>query len=135
MRLRKDFENLVRRFQKESMSNKVDMMNVFKDSLVFFESIKEALREANHEEKKEIMKLMGEMHEFLRLEAKKIAARAGLTEEQMQNFAQNPDNFNPVQWKALENIKDKLAVSAQEVKEIINPEAAAKEKKLNRPTP
>jgi hypothetical protein len=129
MRLRKEFDNLVSRFQKESKATNVDMMNVFRDSLVFFESIKEALKEANQEEKKEIMKLMGEMHEFLRLEAKKIAARAGLTEDQLQNFAENPDNFNPVQWKALENIKNKLAHSAQEVKEIINPEAAAQAKK------
>lgn len=129
MRLRKEFDNLVSRFQKESKASKVDMMNVFRDSLIFFESIKEALKGADHEEKKEIMKLMGEMHEFLRIEARKIAARAGLTEDQLQSFAENPDNFSPGQWKALEAIKNKLADSAQEVKEIINPEAAAKTKK------
>ncbi|MBM3208053.1 MAG: hypothetical protein FJZ57_05540 [Chlamydiae bacterium] len=129
MRLRKEFEKLVNRFEKESKSSKVDMMNVFRDSLMFFESIKEALKEADLEEKKEIMKIMGEMHDFLRVEARKIAARAGLTEDQLQSFAENPSNFSPGQWKALEAMKNKLADSAQEVKEIINPEAAAKSKK------
>lgn len=124
MRIREDFVKLMERFEKESnkQGGKIDLLELFKESLRLFEKLKDILGSCSEEEKKEVFAVMAEMHQFLLKESKKIAERSGMSEDQLLRFSENPDNFTPNQWKALEVIKVKLNDTAKDLTKIIRKE-------------
>ena len=77
MQIRKDFNNLMEKFQRESAKNgRVDLMELFKDAIRIFDKLKESLKDCSEDEKKELFDLMAEMHQFLQSETKKIAEKS-----------------------------------------------------------
>ncbi|NDD58052.1 MAG: hypothetical protein EBZ47_02210 [Chlamydiae bacterium] len=124
MNIRDELSGLISKFQKEaSKGGRVDLLALFKDSLILFEKMKDVLSRCSEEEKKEVFQVMNELHQFLVSESRKIAERSGLSEEQIMRFAENPDNFSAGQWKALEVIKNKLGETAKEMSNLIKPNA------------
>jgi len=120
MQIRKDFNNLMQKFQRESAKNgRVDLMELFKDAIRIFDKLKDALKDCSEEEKKELFQVMGEMHQFLQSETKKIAEKSGMNEEQLLRYSENPDNFSPSQWKAMEVVKIKLNETGKELTDIV----------------
>lgn len=120
MHLREDFNRLMEKFQREgSKKGKANLLELFKESLRLFEKLKETLANCSEEEKKQVFEVMAEMHKFLMQETKKIAERSGMSEDQLLRFSENPDNFSPSQWKALEVIKQKLDQTGKEVAGLI----------------
>ena len=120
MDIRKDFNNLMQKFQRESAkSGRVDLMELFKDSITIFDKLKEALKDCSEEEKKELFALMAEMHQFLQQETKRIAEKSGMNEEQLLRYSENPDNFSPAQWKAMEVVKIKLNETGKELTDVV----------------
>lgn len=123
MHLREDFQRLMDKFQNEgSKRGKADLLELFKESLRLFEKLKDTLATCSDEEKKQVFEVMAEMHKFLMQETKKIAEKSGMSEEQLLRFSENPDNFSPSQWKALEVIKQKLDQTGKEVASLIRKE-------------
>lgn len=120
MRIKDDFKNLMERFEKESnKKGKIDLLDLFKESLKLFEKLKDTLATCSKEEKKQVFEVMAEMHQFLLQETRKIAERTGMSEEQLLRFAENPDNFSASQWKALEVIKIKLDETAKDLSHLV----------------
>ena len=120
MDIRNDFNNLMQKFQRESAkSGRIDLMELFKDSIRIFDKLKDALKDCSEEEKKELFALMAEMHQFLQQETKKIAEKSGMNEEQLLRYSENPDNFSPAQWKALEVVKIKLNETGKELTDVV----------------
>ena len=118
--LKREFEKLKMRFQKEvARADHFDLPSLFKDSLVLFDRLKHELKTCKPEEKQKIVELLAELQGFLTQETRKIAARSGMTEEQLARFAENPDNFSPEQWKSMQTVKEKLSKRGQELKEAI----------------
>lgn len=120
MQIRDEFNRLMNKFRQsvESKSSP-NLVELFKDSLRLFERLKEMLTYSNEEEKKEILKMMAEMHDFLGSETKKLAEKTGMSEDQMLRFAENPDNFTPEQWRTLEMVRDRLGRTANEMSRLV----------------
>ncbi len=120
MHIRDEFSKLMSKFKRSVDSqSSPNLPELFKDSLLLFEKLKELLSTCSEEEKKEILKLMAEMHEFLASSTKRLASQTGLSEEQMLLFAENPDNFTPEQWKTLELIRKRFTKTAGEMAELL----------------
>ncbi|EPP34711.1 hypothetical protein CP10139811_0742 [Chlamydia ibidis] len=49
-----------------------------------------------------------------------ILQKTGMTREQMEVFASNPDNFSPEEWLALENIRTSCEEYKKETEALIN---------------
>ena len=120
MDIRKEFYAFIEKFKKESArAGKVDLLELFKDSLKLFEKLKYALETCSEDDKKMIFDLVNEMHKFLMQETQKIVEKTGMTEDQLSRFSENPDNFSSSQWKALELVKNELDQTAKELTTII----------------
>ena len=52
--------------------------------------------------------------------SQEILRQTGMTKEQMEVFANNPDNFSPEEWLALENIRASCNEYKKETEAIIN---------------
>ncbi|WP_348663479.1 hypothetical protein [Chlamydia vaughanii] len=52
--------------------------------------------------------------------SQEILRQTGMTKEQMEVFANNPDNFSPEEWLALENIRSSCDEYKKETEAIIN---------------
>ncbi|AHK63650.1 hypothetical protein BOKEGFJH_00772 [Chlamydia avium] len=52
--------------------------------------------------------------------SQEILRQTGMTREQMEVFANNPDNFSPEEWLALENIRASCDEYKKETEAIIN---------------
>lgn len=52
--------------------------------------------------------------------AKEILAQTGMTQEQMEVFANNPDNFSPEEWQALEDIRASCSEYRKETEALID---------------
>jgi ClpP class serine protease len=128
MKLREEFTKLMEKFKRgvESQSNP-NLPELFKDSIQLFERLKDMLAQSNEQEKKEIIKLMAEMHDFLSRETKKLAEKTGLSEDQMLRFAENPDNFSAEQWRTLELIRARLNKTATEMAGLVKKKSLSDE--------
>lgn len=51
--------------------------------------------------------------------SQEILQQTGMTREQMEVFANNPDNFSPEEWRALENIRSSCNEYKKETEELI----------------
>ena len=81
------------------------------------------------------MGLLSEMQQFLAGETKKIAARSGMTEDQLARFAENPDNFSPEQWKSMQTVKAKITERGQQLKKVIQKDMEEKAAQKPKKTP
>ncbi|SYX08495.1 hypothetical protein C834K_0003 [Chlamydia poikilotherma] len=52
--------------------------------------------------------------------SQEILQQTGMTKEQMEVFANNPDNFSPEEWLALENIRSSCNEYKKETEVLIN---------------
>lgn len=93
----------------------VNLHEVVREYLAFFEELKERLKSAGPEEKKQLFFLMNEMYTKMLAESQKIAQRSGLTEEQLLQLSENPNNFSQEQWQLLQETKKNLSTVSKEI--------------------
>jgi hypothetical protein len=106
--LRDEFNQLMALFQAAAEGNPVNMEEIFKQSLTFFEKLKAQMSHGSQEDKMKAVQMMTQMYEQMMAETKKIAQRAGMTEEQLTEFAKNPANFSKEQWEKFQSSKGQI---------------------------
>ncbi len=117
--LRDDFNQLLKLFQEGAEGKLPNLEEVFSQSLEFFKHLKEQMQKGTPEEKQEAIKMMGELYTQMMAQTKKITEKSGLTEDQLLNFAENPANFTPEQWKAIQDSKQKISEASQDLSKVI----------------
>lgn len=139
--LQDEFDQLMGLFQSAAEGKPVNMEAIFKQSLTFFEKLKEQMSEGSQEDKMRAIQMMTKMYEQMMVETKKIAARAGMTEEQLAEFAKNPANFSKEQWEKFQLSKGEIEHIGEEIignlkKEEKGVSAVKKESKVHKiPSP
>jgi hypothetical protein len=113
--LRDEFNRLMALFQEASEGKPINLEEVFKQSLHFFEQMKDQMATGTQEDKIEAMKLMTEMYTQMMAASKRIAEVSGMTEEQLAAFAENPANFTPEQWSAIQASRDQIARAGKDL--------------------
>ncbi len=106
--LKDEFNRLMKLFHEASEGKSINLEEVFSQSLQFFEHLKDQIAHGSLEDKKAAMQMMSDMYTQMIAESKRISERSGMSEEQLVSFAENPANFTPEQWKAIQASKEKI---------------------------
>lgn len=108
-------QKLVSFFQNIEQGKKVNLNEVVKEYLLFFEELRERLQSATPEEKRQLFLIMNDIYAKMLAESQKLAQRSGLSEEQLLQLAENPNNFSQEQWELLQNTKKSLAETSRDI--------------------
>jgi hypothetical protein len=84
------------------------MQDLVGESIKAFEGILAKLDSPDEEEKKNALKEMEQMKAIMEEQAEKALEKAGLNKDSLGDFINNPDNFSPEEWLALQNAKTDL---------------------------
>lgn len=131
--MEQEFQDLINMFSKVSEGKVGNVADVVKESLGFFDKIKDAMKNASPEDKLKLTAELNQMHATLQEQAKGIYAKIGMTEEQVLALADKPQLFAPDQWNAIQEAKQQLVKSGQDINKMMTQqpteaEAPAKEK-------
>ena len=132
MDLHDELEQLKTRFQYEiSKKGRSNLTVVMQDTIRVFEGFKAALIQCKDvEERDQLIAMTKELQAFLALQSKQIAEKEGISEEQLRAQGENPNNYSPAEWRALEAMKSRIAEGGQEIRE-----SAIRHKQGTRPNP
>ena len=117
--LKDEFNHLMALFREGAEGKKVNLHQLFSESLAFFEHLKEEFQQASPEERAEVLQMMTAMHREIIEESKKIMKTSGLTEEQLLSFAENPSNFTPEQWKEFQESKSQIHKAGMDLVKVV----------------
>lgn len=106
--LQDEFDRLIELFQAASDGKDVDLEEVFRQSVGFFEHLKERIAKGTPEEKLQAIHLMTQMYQKMQAETGKIAKNSGMSEQQLMDYAKNPSNFSPEQWENFQASQSQL---------------------------
>lgn len=110
-----EFKKLIDFFSLESDDKAKNLEGVFDDASVFLDRFKEVFQSGTMEEKQEFMGKIMELQSKIKEETNKLCETSGLSEEQVMQFAMNPDNFPKEQWDLINRSKEKLESKAQDI--------------------
>jgi hypothetical protein len=113
--MKEEYKRLFDLFSMSREGKEVDLNEVLRESLVFFDQIKETFKDGTEEDKKEMMKVMNEMYQKLMSETKFLAEKSGMSEEELYHYTENPNNFDPEQWKTMQETKKKMFESGRQI--------------------
>lgn len=125
MEIRKQFNKLYRHFSEQGKGTKVNFEQMMADTMEFFEQVQLELQEGSPEEKKELLEMMEKMYQKLNEESERISEEAGMSEEELMAYSENPDNFTPMQWMLLEHTKKSMKKSGRQITRLLSGEKKA----------
>jgi hypothetical protein len=115
-----DIEDLKGQIRKSiDQGSKERIAALLQQSFALCETIKEAVKTAGEKEKQELSQAMAGFREFLATETVRLSKKMGMTEDQMLQKRENPENFSKEQWMTLQAIKKKFSSKTKEIKEAV----------------
>jgi hypothetical protein len=117
--LRDDYNQLLKLFREGAEGKVPNLDAIFSQSVEFFNHLKSQIESGTPDEKQEAMKMMSDLYTQMMAETTKIAEKSGLSEEQLAAYAENPSNFTPEQWKAIQDSKQKIGQAGQDLAHVI----------------
>jgi len=124
-----EFKKILNFFEM-STEDKADKLDaVFEETSVFLERFKHVFETGTPEEKKAMIEKVMELQTRLKGEMTKLTETSGLTEEQIMQFAMNPENFKEGQWDAIERSRKKIEGQAQDIAKTIRKQVGEEEGK------
>lgn len=73
-----------------------------------FEYLMEQMQSSDEEVRKKAFAQADELRNSLETQAEKVLEQSGLNYKDLENFAQNPDNFDEEEWTALQGAREEL---------------------------
>ena len=131
-----EYERIMEFFNLSPEEKEERLQEVFEDSVEYFERFKHIMMNGTPEEKKEAVEHVMNMKKRIEAETKKICDKTGMTEEQLAQFSNDPKNFSPGQWEAIENAKKKLDKGVGDIKKAASgaaPEAGQAQEGAEKP--
>lgn len=105
---KEEYEKLIRLIEERG-----NMEAILKEAVTFFEALRKTFPDASPEHKQEIIQMMSHLKAKLAEIAKKTAEEAGMSQEDLTAYAENPNNFTPDQWRMVQESKRKLYDTAR----------------------
>ena len=120
MKISEDVQALMDKLEKGvDAGGKTNVLRLLSEVLELFDQLKQILPTTNAAERQEIFTAMGTMHAFLQQQTRRLSDASGLSEQQLAQFAENPDNFTKEQWNLLLEVKGKMGEQAKELKQVM----------------
>lgn len=117
--LKDEFNRLSQLFHGAAEGKEVNLEEVFKESLQFFEHLKEQIATGTSEDKMQAIQMMTQMYQQMMAETKRITEKSGMSEEQLAAFAENPANFSKQQWDSLQASRQQIQDVGQDIAKVI----------------
>ncbi len=114
-----EYNNLMGSFAKLASGETANLEGVFKQVFAFFEALNGKLKTGSEEEKKEAMMMMNQMYQQMLQYSKQISEKTGMSEEQLATYAENPSNFSPEQWEAMQEVRKKMFTAGQNLAKLM----------------
>lgn len=111
-----EYERIMEFFNLSPEEKEERLQEVFEDSVEYFERFKHIMINGTPEEKKQAVERVMSMKKRIEEETKKICEKTGMTEQQLAQFSNDPKNFSPGQWEAIESAKKKLDKGVGDIK-------------------
>jgi hypothetical protein len=130
--LKDELEQLLKLFREGAEGKLSSLEEVFTKSVDLFNHLKEQMQNGTPEEKQEAAKIMGEVYTQMMKTTQEITEKSGLSEDQLLSFAENPANFTPEQWAAIQESRQKISQAGQDLAKVIEGQgssASSQEKK------
>ena len=105
MGLKEEYKDLFGFFDKDPKEKAENFAQTLQQSLEFSEKMKEKLLKGTEEEKKEVMSLLEELKEQLASQTKDILNQVGLSEEELNAYMENSENFSPEEWNTIQDVR------------------------------
>ena len=120
MGFREEVEDLKGQIRKSvAVNDKEQVGELLKQAFTLCETIRDVLQTSNEVEKKAMTGIMGDFKLFLAEESGKLSKKMGLTEEQLANYNENPENFSKEQWMVMQAIKKRFSAKTKEIRNVI----------------
>lgn len=110
---KEEYNRLLQMLENCLNMDKVNLEDILKESVVFFETLRQEFPKASKDERDEMIQMMNHLHNKLQEVSKKTAEKAGMSEEDLSAYAENPSNFTPEQWEVVQASKRQLYDSAR----------------------
>ncbi len=103
-----EFKRIMAFFNLSPEEKEGHLQEVFEESFAYFERFKHLIETGTLEEKKEAVERALALKKKIEEETKQILEKTGMSEEELVQFSENPQNFSESQWKVIENAKQEL---------------------------
>lgn len=124
--IKKEYERLLGLLEQ---GERVKLEEVLQEAIVFFETLRKEFPNAEKEEREEMVQMMNHLHSRLQEVAKITAEASGMTEEELNSYAENPSNFTPEQWQLVQKTRRELYDSARKFSSTMTDKPSAEEPK------
>lgn len=115
-----EFDRIMEFFNLSAEEKEGRLQEVFEDSVEYFERFKYIMMNGTPEEKKEAVKKVMILKRKIEEETKRVCDKTGLTPQQLAAYSNDPKNFSPEQWNAIEGAKKKLDEGVSSLKDAAN---------------
>jgi hypothetical protein len=108
--IKREYERLLSLLEQ---GEKVQMEEVLREAVVFFETLRKEFPSADKDKREEMVHMMTHLHSKLQEISKKTAEKSGMSEDELNAYAENPSNFTPEQWQLVQQSRRDLYDSAR----------------------
>lgn len=115
-----EFKKIMEFFSMDPEEKASHLNDVFDDSIAFFEKFKYIIEKGTPEQKKEMIEHAAALQNKLQSETSRICETTGLTEEELEAFSTDPNNFSEDQWSSIQNAKTEIEQQATDIASLIN---------------
>lgn len=123
--MKDEFDRIMEFFNLSPEEKEGRLQEVFEDSVEYFERFKHVIMNGTQEEKQEAVKKVMILKKKIEEETKRVCEKTGLTPEQLTSFTNDPKNFSPEQWNAIEGAKKRLDKGVSELKKEVKEKTGA----------
>lgn len=99
------------------------LKEILERSIEFFQKFQHVLAEGSPEEKKAMIDEMESFRKQVVAQTESLAKSVGISQEDLEKYAENPSNFTTEQWEALQSAKKKIQEQYKEISHAQNKEA------------
>jgi hypothetical protein len=117
--LEDDYKRIMDYFHQSIEGKPLNLEELCRESVEFFQKLKEYIEHGTDKEKEEAYLLMHEMYKRLMVECKQLTEKTGLTEEQILSFAENPNNFSSAQWQMIQETRQDMVKTGQALSQFL----------------
>ncbi len=128
--LQEEFSRLIFMYQEAAEGKGTSVQDIFQKSLDFIQHLKKEVAEGNEEDRQAAVKMMNELYQHMKNHTKTMCDRAGITEEEFIANAENPSNFTPEQWRAMQASREDLAHAGQDLVKLLREKERRRGKEL-----
>lgn len=121
-------------FSMNAQEKSKHLKEILERSIEFFQKFQRVLAEGSPEEKKAMMDEMESFRKQVMAQTESLAKSVGVSQEDLEKYAENPSNFTTEQWEALQSAKKKIQEQYEEISHAQDKETGGKQTS-NKPMP